>query len=83
MKNDIPFFLFQNVVFFKYVICFLLICSNNRRRYDNVFAIQVKFSYGFLDIYEFLKYKIFCFIWTIVGTDMDDDIIQLFLKIRN
>ena len=24
-----------------------------------------------------------CFIWTVVGTDMDDDIIRLFLKIMN
>ena len=44
----------------------LLVCSKN----DNVFAIRVKFSYGFLAIHQFLAYKIFCFIWAIVGTDM-------------
>ena len=61
-----PFFLFQNVVeFFKYVIHFLLICSNNRQWYDNAFAIRVKLSYVFFDIHQILVCKIFCFIWTI------------------
>ena len=67
VKNDIPFFLFQNVVVvFKYAIRFLLICWSNRWSYGNVFGIWVKFNYGFLDIHQFLVYKIFCFIWSLV-----------------
>ena len=55
----------------------------NVRILDNIFAIRVKFIDGFLDTHQFLIYKIFCFIWTVVGTDMDDDIFRLFLKLRN
>ena len=47
---------------------------------DNSFAIWVKYIYSFLDIHQFLVYKIFRFMWTVVGTDMDDYIISLFLK---
>ena len=50
---------------------------------NNVFTIWVKFIYGFLDIYQFFVYKIFHFLRTVVSSNMDDDIITLFLKIRN
>ena len=52
---------FKMLYFFKYVIRFLLICSNNRWWYDNAFVIRGKFSYGFRDIHQFLPHKIFCF----------------------
>ena len=80
MKNDILFFLFQNIsVLFKYANCLFLIFSNNRWQYNNVSSIRVNLIYNVCHNLQFFVYKIFSFVWIVISTDMANN--QLFRKL--